>query len=108
MGGGVALAFIVSLALGMIGLILVYCASAVVVLDRFARVSSRPIWRIVGAAGVLLLGSFIAVQVSRPELAQEPWSAWRAPLLETLLWGALLVSAAIALVWGVLKYVDPA
>ncbi len=108
MGGGVALAFIVSLALGMMGLTLVYCASAVVVLDRFARVSSRPTWRIVGGAGVALLGSFIAVQLSRPELAQEPWSAWRAPLLEHLRWGAFLVLAAVSLVWGVLKYMDPA
>ena len=82
-------------------------ASAVVVLDRFARVSSRPIWRMVAGAGVVLVGSFIAVQMSRPELAQASWAAWRAPLLDTLLQGVILVFAATAVVWGILKYLDP-
>jgi len=70
-GGGVALAFIVSLALGLVGLILVYGASAVVVLDGFARVSRRPVWPVLSGVAVALLAGIIGLQWNRPELALQ-------------------------------------
>ena len=107
-GGGVALAFIVSLALGLVGLILVYGASAVVVLDGFARVSRRPVWPVLSGVAVALLAGIIGLQWNRPELALQSWEAWRVALVGVLPRSSAGVALAMGAVWGILRYADPA
>ncbi len=107
-GGGVALAFIVSLALGLVGLILVYGASAVVVLDGFARVSRRPVWPVLSGVAVALLAGIIGLQWNRPELALQSWEAWRVALVGVLPRSSAGVALAMGVVWGILRYADPA
>ncbi len=107
-GGGIALAFIVSLSLGMAGLAVLYCGSAVVVLDRFARVARRPLWQFVSGGLVAVLGAIVFLQLSRPELALQPWANWRAGLVEALPPVAGLVAMAMGVVWGILRLADPA
>jgi lipoprotein-releasing system permease protein len=106
-GGGVALAFIVSLALGLVGLILVYGASAVVVLDSFARVSRRPVWPVLSGIAVALLAGIIGLQWNRPELALQSWEAWRVALVGVLPGSSAGVALAMGAVWGILRYADP-
>ena len=43
-GDGIALTFIVGIAVGVLALTLLYIASAVVVLERFARAARSPAW----------------------------------------------------------------
>ena len=107
-GGGVALVFIVSLALGLVGLILVYGASAVVVLDGFARVSRRPVWPVLSGVAVALLAGIIGLQWNRPELALQSWEAWRVALVGVLPRSSAGVALAMGAVWGILRYADPA
>ena len=107
-GGGLALAFIISLALGLVGLILVYGASAVVVLDGFARVSRRPVWPVLSGVGVALLAGIIGLQWNRPELALQSWEAWRVALVGVLPRSSAGVALAMGAVWGILRYADPA
>jgi len=107
-GGGLALAFIVSLALGLVGLILVYGASAVVVLDGFARVSRRPVWPVLSGIAVALLAGIIGLQWNRPELALQSWEAWRVALVGVLPRSSTGVALAMGVVWGILRYADPA
>jgi lipoprotein-releasing system permease protein len=104
----VALAFIVSLALGLVGLILVYGASAVVVLDGFARVSRRPVWPVLSGVAVALLAGIIGLQWNRPELALQSWEAWRVALVGVLPRSSAGVALAMGAVWGILRYADPA
>lgn len=106
--GGIALAFIVSLALGMVGLTVVYCASAVVVLDRFARVARRPGWQILSGGAVAFLGAATYLQIIRPELAPQPWSAWWSAMGEVGLLSMGLVVLAMGGASVLLRYVDPA
>jgi lipoprotein-releasing system permease protein len=84
LGGGLALLFIVTLAAGIVTLTVVYVGSAVVVLERFARVARRP-WKAV-LAGLLVacLASAAWLAETSPELAEAAWSEWRARF-----WGAL-------------------
>ena len=98
-GGGAALAFIVSLALGMVGLAAVYCVSAVVVLDRFARASRRPLWPFVTGGLVAVVGAITSHQVSRPELALQSWANWRVSLAGELPPVVGLVALAMGVVW---------
>jgi len=107
LGGGSALAFIVLMALGMIALTLVYCASAVVVLDRFARVEGGTGWRIAAGAGVTLLGSILYLQFSRPELRLASWSEYLEVLAAILPGAAVLVGMAMVLVRLVVVHADP-
>jgi len=107
-GGGAALAFIVSLALGMVGLAAVYCVSAVVVLDRFARASRRPLWPFVTGGLVAVVGAITSLQVSRPELALQSWANWRVSLAGELPPVVGLVALAMGVVWSILKFADPA
>jgi lipoprotein-releasing system permease protein len=106
-GGGAALVFIVSLALGMVGLAVVYCVSAVVVLDRFARVSRRPLWPFMTGGLVAVVGAMTSLQVSRPELALQSWANWRVGLAEELPSVVGLVALAMGIVWGILRFADP-
>ena len=105
-GGGIALAFIVALALGMIVLTVLYCASAVVVLEGFARVSTGMTARVASGAGAGFVASAVFLQMTRPELGLEPWSAWWAAMGQVLGPGLGLALLAMGAVSLLLKRVD--
>ena len=109
-GGGVALAFIVALALGIVSLTAFYIGSAVVVLERFARIVSR--WRWVVVFGLLMaLSLFLYLVLSRlPELGElAAVEAVTAPSWGALGAASLLVTiSAIAICWGLLRWLAPA
>ena len=80
-GASLALAFIVVLILGIAMVALLYIGSAVVVLERFARVSTRISWLVffvVVASG--LCGLFV-LESTAPELSTRPWSEWNQAFL---------------------------
>ncbi len=102
-GGGVALGFIVALAIGMIALTLVYLGSAVVVLDRFARVARNPGWVAFFGAVVSGLAAAAYLSEARPELSLASWSVWGSAYARTA--GAVLGASLVlsACTFGVLR-----
>ena len=94
-GGGIAVAFIISLAAGIIAMTLVYVGSALLVLDRFARVARGWFGPIAAglavAAGVALL---VTVE-SFPSDSIYTWTEWRASFLTQL--GRTIASSVLFL-----------
>ena len=78
LGGGVAVAFIISLAAGILAMTLVYLGSALLVLDRFARVAKRPISIGLSAVGVGLFVALLTTLSSIPADSVYTWEEWRA------------------------------
>jgi len=75
-GGALALTFIVTIALGINALTVLFVGSAVVALEQFARVARR--WRSLlgfGLAWAGIVGSGILYRQT-PELSARPWSEW--------------------------------
>ena len=105
-GGGIALAFIVVLALGMGVLTVLYCASAVVVLERFARVSKGWTARLLSSAGSAFVAAALTLEVTRPGLNLEPWSAWWQALGQVLVPCLGLALVATLTVSWMLKRAD--
>jgi lipoprotein-releasing system permease protein len=77
-GGGLALSFIVALALGLAALTLFFLGSSVVVLERFARAGRHPLRT--ALFGLLFAGLLSAVLLEPfdPEVAGLPWREWLA------------------------------
>ncbi|MDP6981037.1 MAG: lipoprotein-releasing ABC transporter permease subunit [Myxococcota bacterium] len=75
-GASAALAFIVVLILAIALLALIYLGSAIVVLERFARVTSRVGWPVFFCLLVSALCGVLAIEIGRPELGVRPWSEW--------------------------------
>jgi len=73
-GASLALAFIVCLILGLAMIALVYIGSAVVVLERFARVVRRPWWAICFGMLISIIGAAMVLQEGASE-AGAPGSA---------------------------------
>ena len=71
-GGTVALSFIVTIALGISALALLFVGSAVVALERFARVSTTLRSRLLVAGVWSVVVGVAALQWGAPELAVEP------------------------------------
>lgn len=75
-GASATLAFIVTLILGIVLLSLLYLGSAIVVLERFARVSTRSgpmLFFGLVVSGVLGL---LGLQLTNPEMSAQPWAQW--------------------------------
>ncbi|MFT5694469.1 MAG: membrane-bound ClpP family serine protease, partial [Myxococcota bacterium] len=70
------LAFIVTLILGIALMALLYLGSAIVVLERFARVSLRPIPILFFGLAASGLCGLILLEVNQPEMTARPWSEW--------------------------------
>ncbi len=98
-GASLALAFIVSMVVGIILLAMLYLGSAVVVLERFGRVSRSPFWMI--AMGVLtsLVAASVMLLTWFPELQVESWGVWWQNFTPALLQmlGASAIAMAICL-----------
>ena len=107
-GGSIAVSFIVALALGIIALTSFYVGSAVIVLERFARVASRWPSLLLVWLGASAIASAVAITWDPAELAGLSPAQW------ALAWGkgaaaiAPLVALMLALVWFLLRWLRPA
>jgi len=103
-GGTLALTFIVALALGINAIALLFFGSAVVALERFARVATS--WRT--TISVWLLWSLVMggafLHADRPELAVASFSAQAQGLGVASGAGAIAVGAAGFVVWLLLRW----
>jgi len=88
-GGAIALAFIVLLALGILAMAVLYVGSAVIVLERFARVAQG--WLSIAgfAALICVVAALVTADLSQPELHGRPWGEWFAGVMPLLLRAAL-------------------
>jgi lipoprotein-releasing system permease protein len=75
-GGALALVFIVGLVVALAVMTTVFLGSAVIVLERFARVCRSPVG--VAVSALLLAAGVAAILLheQRPELGVAPWSEW--------------------------------
>jgi len=109
-GGILAVSIIAVIALGIAALILLFLGSAVVALERFARVARR--WKTLLGCGLIWSGVVACgvLYVRTPELSARPWGEW----LES--WAivstqtarvtvALIVSLPFILRWAALRVV---
>lgn len=96
MGGGIAVTFIVTLALGILAMTLVYVGSALLVLDRFARVSRGWLGPALAALGVSLALAVLATLQAIPSDSTYSWTEWRAVFVRQ--WGSLLALSGLFVV----------
>jgi len=105
--GGVALAFIVALALGICSLTVLFFGSAVVVLERFARAVRRP----ASVVGVTLAWATLLGGLGTDEEFVEglgiAWPGWPEAWLLTALGVLGLLVAAQLVVAALLRFVSP-
>ena len=106
-GGGVALAFIVALTLGIGAMMVVYLVSAVVVLDRFARVAHGLGARLVAGVAVALVIALLANRALHPELVEAPFADWALAAARAFAVSAGLTAFAMGLVKFVTDRFDP-
>lgn len=105
-GATAALAFIVALILGIALLALLYIGSAIVVLERFARVATGTGWTLFFGLVVSGLSSLIALAVGQPEMSARPWDEWWLAY-SALAWRVAVVSlVAVLAIRFVLGRVD--
>ncbi len=76
-GGGVAVGFIITLAVGILVMTLVYLVSALLVLDRFARVAAGGVRIVAASLAVALLVALLATMESVPSDSVFTWAEWR-------------------------------
>jgi lipoprotein-releasing system permease protein len=102
-GGTLALGFIIVVAAGIAAKTLLFMGSAVVVLERFARVAKSWAWIAVFAVAVALGCAAILLDVGAPELGARPWKEWLEPFAEKVAACALIAAVAVLvcrlLVW---------
>jgi len=88
---------------GLVALTLVYLGSAVVVLDRFARVARNPAWVAFFGAVVSALAAAVYLSEVRPELSIAGWSEWVRIYGETAV-GAWAVTGVLSgVTWALLR-----
>jgi len=95
-GGGVAVAFIVLLAVGIVAMTLLYVGSALMVLDRFARVARGVLAPALAGLAVVLAVALLGTVENFPSDAVYSWTEWRSVFARQL--GAGLAAGAVALV----------
>ena len=105
-GGSLAVAFIISLAAGIVAMTLVYLGSALLVLDRFARVTRGWPGPLAAAAVVIGTVSLMATVENFPADAVYTWDEWRASFLGHL--GAVTASCVffILLAKGLIHFLS--
>jgi lipoprotein-releasing system permease protein len=84
-GGSLAVAFIITLAAGIVAMTLVYLGSALLVLDRFARVAKGWGGPIAAAAVVAFLFSVMATVETFPVDSVYTWDEWKTAFVQRLL-----------------------
>ena len=103
-GGGIALTFIVGIAVGVLALTLLYIASAVVVLERFARAARSPGWVVgFGCATAFAVGTL----GSSPRLLAGLGGELEGLTVAVIAAAAVIVTgAAVGGCWLALRYCD--
>ena len=76
-GGGLAVVFIILLAAGILAMTLVYVGSALLVLDRFARVSKGWLRPVLAAVCVVFVVALLQTVGSIPSDSAYSWAEWR-------------------------------
>jgi lipoprotein-releasing system permease protein len=96
MGGGLAVSFIIAIAAGIIAMTLVYVGSALLVLDRFARVSKGWMAPVLSGIVVALCLAVLSTVAQIPSDSVFTWEQWRETLVrqfgQTLLFSAVFLS----------------
>ena len=77
MGGGVAVAFIISIAAGIVAMTLLYVGSALLVLDRFARVSKGWLGPALAGVAVSIGLALLVTMEAIPSDSVYVWREWR-------------------------------
>jgi len=88
-GGSLAVAFIVTLAAGILAMTLVYLGSALLVLDRFARVSRGWLGPVLSAVFVTVLVALVTTVEAFPADAVYTWDEWREVFRESVIASAV-------------------
>ena len=83
-GGGIAVGFIITIAAGILAMTFVYVGSALLVLDRFARVASG--WVIAVLAGIVVAASMALFSTlsNFPSDSVFTWDEWRSTFFRQL------------------------
>jgi len=102
MGGGIAVAFIISIVAGILAMTLLYVGSALLVLDRFARVLSGWLGPLVAGLVVSAALALLATMEAIPSDSVFAWSEWRLAFAQQLgmtfaLCGVFIVLVRIAM-----------
>ena len=84
LGGGVAVTFIISIAAGILAMTLIYVGSALLVLDRFARVSRGWLGPTIAGMAVSIFLALMATMQLIPSDSVFTWSEWRNTFVEQL------------------------
>jgi len=96
MGGGIAIAFIISIAAGIVAMTLLYVGSALLVLERFARVSKGWLGPVLAGVVVSTSLALLATTQAIPSDSVYVWREWRDTFAEQL--GLTFVSCILFLV----------
>ncbi len=107
-GGSLAVAFIIGLAAGIVAMTLVYLGSALLVLDRFARVAKGFVGPLISAVLVVLILSLMATVENFPADANYRWDEWLDGFLGNL--GVVSVSTVffLLLAWIMIRFLSQA
>ena len=84
MGGGIAVAFIISIAAGIVAMTLLYIGSALLVLERFARVSKGWLGPTLAGVVVSISLALLATTQAIPSDSVYVWSEWLYTFAEQL------------------------
>jgi lipoprotein-releasing system permease protein len=95
-GGGVAVGFIVLLALGLVAMTLLYVGSALLVLDRFARAARGIALPAIAGLCVTAFVALLATLENHPPDSVYSWNEWRGDFFRQL--GIGVVACALFLV----------
>ncbi len=107
LGGSLALSFIVAIAVGIAALTVLFFASAVVVLERFARALERPLPGVLSvSAAAVAAGGLVASRVREQAVLLSP-GADGPPLGSAALAGAALVVVVSAAALAALRWLRP-
>lgn len=105
-GGSLAVAFIVTLAAGILAMTLVYLGSALLVLDRFARVSQGWLSPVLSAVFVSLLVALLATLEAFPADAVYIGEEWREVFAANLVRSVGSCAFFVALAKAVLHFLS--
>ena len=105
-GGGLAVAFIIALAAGILAMTLVYVGSALLVIDRFARVATG--WLRIALAGLLvaLVLGILATAESIPADSVFTWVEWRDVFIQRMLLNLLSCALFVGLAIGATRFLS--
>jgi lipoprotein-releasing system permease protein len=94
-GGGIAVTFIVLLALGIVAMTLLYVGSALLVLDRFAREARGFVGPVVAGLCVTAFFALLSTLANHPSDSVYTWDEWRGELLKQFALGVAFCAVSL-------------